>query len=430
MNKKIRFCRQLAEWFLVSDWHYSTLLAVFIDVADELPGDADDLVSELLAEFDTKPELNPIVDYLMQSLRLGCWFYDDHGPRVVPVCLINSQLSRLSNDALPVLNTESDVANWLNVSIQELTWLAELYRLDPTSPSYFKHYHYSIAKKRNGSPRLIESPKSRLRAIQRKVYSEILDHAVIHDSAHGFLKGKGCKTHASQHSGKDILFTFDLSHYFHSIRWPNVYAIFSGLGYTNSVSKILTALTTHRCYMKDRCLGELDTDHRSLLRERHLPQGAPTSPSLSNAVLYFLDCRLSGLAASLNMKYSRYADDLAFSGDTGRDWRFLEPLVGSICLEQGFRLNHRKTRIMKSHQKQRLTGVVVNTKPNVDRKHYDRLKATLTNCLRHGLESQNRDNHPDFFAYLEGSIAHVGHLNSARGKTLKAMYDRVIATQG
>ena len=98
-----------------------------------------------------------------------------------------------------------------------------------------------------------------------------------------------------------------------------------------------------------------------------------------------LDKRLQGLAKSLKLRYSRYADDLAFSGNTHRDWRFLEPLIGSICLQEGFELNYRKSRIIRSHQRQKITGVIVNQRANIDRRYFDRLKAILNNCVRYGV---------------------------------------------
>ncbi len=425
MSKKRAFCKQLGEWVAVSDWHYSTLLAVLIDVVDELPGDANELVHELLYALDEKPSINTIIKYLEGSSRLCVWFEGDVGPRITRVCLV-SQQALLTNKALPLLNTENDLAQWLGVSNAELVWLSALYRDDQNAHDAGRHYYYSIVKKRNGSPRLIESPKKRLREIQRRILHGILGHAPIHDAAHGFRKARSCKTHGSLHCGKKWLFTFDLSNYFHSIRWPSVYAIFIELGYPQSVSRLLTALTTHRCYMVDPAITKLLSEQQCLLQERHLPQGAPSSPALSNAALYHFDRRLSGLADSLGLVYSRYGDDLAFSGNVQRDWRFLQPLIGSISLEQGLLLNYRKTRVMKSHQKQRLTGIVVNAKSNVDRKYYDKLKAILTNCSRYGVEKQNRDGHPDFCAFLKGSVAHVKYLNPKKGEALEVIYRRIV----
>ena len=281
MSKKGAFCKQLGEWLAVNDWHYSTLLTVLIDVTDELPDDANGLVDELLYAFDEKPDTNTIIKYLEHSNRLCVWFGGHASPRISRVCLVNNQLPFLTNMALPLLNTENDVAQWLGISSSELVWLAALYRDDENTPTAYRNYHYSVVKKRNGSPRFIESPKKRLREIQRRILSEILEYTPIHDAAHGFRKERSCKTHGALHCGKKGLFTFDLSDYFHSIRWPSVYAIFIGLGYSRSVSNLLAALTTHRCLMTDAAIAKLLPSPPRLLRERPLTKRIPSHPALS-----------------------------------------------------------------------------------------------------------------------------------------------------
>jgi RNA-directed DNA polymerase len=159
----------------------------------------------------------------------------------------------------------------------------------------------------------------------------------------------------------------------------------------------------------------------------HLPQGAPTSPALANLCAFRLDCRLAALARSADARYTRYADDLAFSGgeELERSARRFQILVCRVALEEGFEVNPRKSRFMRPGVRQHLAGVVVNVRPNVGRAEYDRLKATLTNCLRHGPDSQNRDRHADFRASLAGRITHVARLNAARGGKLRRLFDRI-----
>jgi len=140
-----------------------------------------------------------------------------------------------------------------------------------------------------------------------------------------------------------------------------------------------------------------------------------------------MDCRLSGLASSAGAIYTRYADDLAFSGDRDFDrvvGRF-QLHVCAIVMEEGFAVNHRKTRIMRRGVRQRLAGVVVNQHLNVIRADYDCLKATLTNCIRQGAHTQNRTNCQDFRAHLLGRIAFVEMLNPQRGARLRALFDRI-----
>jgi len=168
-------------------------------------------------------------------------------------------------------------------------------------------------------------------------------------------------------------------------------------------------------------------DARHLYAWPHLPQGAPTPPALANICAYHVDCRLTGLAEASGAVYTRYADDLAFSGGQHFD-RSAERFAvhaAAILMEEGFAVHHRKTRIMRQGVRQYLAGVVTNQHVNVIRRDYDLLKATLTNCLRHGAESQNRDGHADFHAHLRGRLSFVEMINARRGAKLRALFDRI-----
>jgi RNA-directed DNA polymerase len=158
-----------------------------------------------------------------------------------------------------------------------------------------------------------------------------------------------------------------------------------------------------------------------------VPQGAPTSPALANLCALHLDLRLNELAKSMEGQYTRYADDLAISGGESlrRNIAKVSALVRQIAVEEGFDLNHRKTRVMYRSHRQLLTRVVVNEKPNVCRRDADRLKAVLTNCARYGPGSQNRGCVRDFQAHLSGRIAHVASLNRSRGEKLQKIFRRI-----
>ncbi|MBX2885289.1 MAG: reverse transcriptase family protein [Granulosicoccus sp.] len=425
MNTKGFFCRHLAIWFYEETWHFTTLLAIFIDVVENLPSDADLLVHETLLEFPDKTSAENIAAFLSRSQRVLHWFSDGADkPAIIRINLQQSPVVKLVNSKLPELNSIGDLAGWLGISIGQLDWLADLKRYDSSRPERFNHYHYRTTEKRDGRLRLIESPKRLLKSIQRQISDDILIYAPVHNAAHGFCKGRNCQSHASNHIGKNYLFLFDLAHCFQSVHWLQVFRVFTQLGYTRTIARYLTSLATHRAYSNHVLLDRLDVDQRIRLRQRHLPQGAPSSPALSNAVLSRLDKRLNGLAKSLRLDYSRYADDLAFSGNEHRDWRFLESLVGAICNEEGFALNYRKTRLVRPGQRQKITGVVVNQKTNIDRRYYDSLKAVLTNCLRNDLDSQNRFNHSDFRAHLRGRIQHVKSLNESKGTKLEKIFEQ------
>ncbi|MDV7090286.1 reverse transcriptase family protein [Rhodococcus opacus] len=156
----------------------------------------------------------------------------------------------------------------------------------------------------------------------------------------------------------------------------------------------------------------------------HLPQGAPTSPALANLVAYRLDRRLTRLARTHRAGYTRYADDLAFSGTELAVDRLIHA-VGRIVADEGFSVHTGKTRIMWAHRRQHLAGLVVNTRPQVARTEYDDLRALLFNCARYGPDSQNRDGRPYFREYVYGRIAWVGESNASRKRSLHALAARV-----
>jgi hypothetical protein len=159
----------------------------------------------------------------------------------------------------------------------------------------------------------------------------------------------------------------------------------------------------------------------------HLPQGAPTSPALANLAAFGLDRRLTGLARSMGLAYSRYADDLTFSG-SGRlrlERRRVEALVAAIAAEEGFAVNGDKTALRTRGSRQIVCGIVVNQRPNVPRAEYDRLRALLHNAARDGAGAQNRDRMPDLEAHVRGRIAWVSALNPGRGEKLARMFETV-----
>jgi hypothetical protein len=130
----------------------------------------------------------------------------------------------------------------------------------------------------------------------------------------------------------------------------------------------------------------------------------------------------------MEARYTRYADDLLFSGGRGLE-RAIERFhihVAAIALEEGFQVHARKTRIMRRSVRQQAAGVVINERPCIRRCDYDRLKAMLHNCVNHGPATQNRQGLRDFKSHLAGRLSYVEMLHPARGERLRAIYDRII----
>ncbi len=324
---------------------------------------------------------------------------------------------------LPSIPSGGDLARWFDLPVGAVGWFGDQWRAAPERP--LQHYHTRWVDKRSGGLRLIEIPKPRLHALQRRILRGILDLVPAHPAAHGFRRGRSCVSHAALHAGQRVVLRMDLKNFFTSVPASRVQALFATLGYRGEVSGTLARICTTRT--PAAALAGLPWAERQALRAPHLPQGSPCSPALANLCAFRLDLRLTALAASLGATYSRYADDLVFSGgrELERAMELLHVRVGAIVNEEGFALNTRKTRMMREGVRQQVTGIVVNAHPNVPRAEFDLLKATLTNCLRHGPASQNREGRPDFRAWLAGKVSYVAMVNPARGAKLRRLLDDI-----
>lgn len=313
-----------------------------------------------------------------------------------------------------------DVARLLDSTVPELEWFADLGGWLRTKPPPLRHYKVERIPKRGGV-RLLEIPKPRLREAQRRVLRHVLDPAEPHSAATGFRRGGSVHGFAQPHTGAAIVLRVDLRQCFATVTYPRVRGVFSSLGYPRGVAKILAGLCTTATSPTD--LRGLDAWSAAVLRARHLPQGAPTSPSLANLAMRRLDARVAGLARARGLEYTRYGDDLALSGQM--DSGLVAAVVARIVASEGFEVNPAKTRVMHRHGQQELAGVVVNERAQAPRAEYDTLRALLHNAARFGAESQNRSGVPDFRAYVYGRIAWVGQGNSVRRERLLYLADRV-----
>lgn len=315
---------------------------------------------------------------------------------------------------LPALTTPDALADWLALSLAELTRFADCLGLSARSNSAFApHYRHHLIAKRNGTQRLIEEPKPVLKNLQRRILRGILAHVPPHPDAFGFCRGKNCAQAAARHAGEDMVVRFDLSGFFPSIHQNRVYGLFRSCGYPSAVARHLTGLTTAITPPGILATPRLaDRDH---LTARHLPQGAPTSPALANLACFTLDTRLAGLARSIGASYTRYADDLSFSGDLPIA-SLLQRAVPQIVRDCGFTLNAAKTRVQPGHRRQTITGIVVNRHLNLPRADYDDLKA-IVHHLRSPADPRRAD--PVFINRLAGRIAWLEQVNPARGVKLR-----------
>ncbi len=335
---------------------------------------------------------------------------------------------------LPEITSFGALADWLGVTAEELGWLSDPYSWERRRTSTAsRNYWYRWLHRPGKSPRLIESPKPHLRGLQHRILHQILDHVPPHPAAHGFRQGRSTKTFVEPHVNRDVVCRIDLRNFFAQIRRPRVTALFRTLGYPESVAQALAALSTNAVPddVFESALSAMSLEAISEIRRTfstpHLPQGAPTSPGLANLIAYRLDCRLAGLARAAGGNYTRYADDLVFSGshNLARSWPRLKTLLLAIVLDEGFSIRERKTKVMLHAGRQQVAGLVINEAVHLPREEFDILKACLFNCCRFGPASQNREGHHDFRAHLLGRIGYVRQFQPQHAEKLLRLWEQI-----
>lgn len=311
---------------------------------------------------------------------------------------------------LPVLADLLALAAFLGVRQASLPGLADLDGRGARAMEE-RHRHYRVRwLPKPGGARALEIPKPRRKRAQQRILREILDKVPMHPAAHGFVRGRDVGSAAAPHVGARVLLTVDLRDFFGSIRRSRVASIFARLGYPYVVALYLAGI----------CCGRLVDPRAPRLSAWHLPQGAPTSPALANLAAARLDRRLAGLAAALGLVYTRYADDLSFSGAIGPG---VIDKVATIVRDEGFMVHPDKTRVRRADARQEVCGLVVNAHAQPPRVEYDRLRAILHNARATGLEAQNHEGHPAFRQALEGRVGWMERWSPTRGRRLRAMLD-------
>jgi RNA-directed DNA polymerase len=227
------------------------------------------------------------------------------------------------------------------------------------------HYREFKIKKRSGRFRKITTPYPALLEMQYWIYHNILKTVPLHSSAHGFTYKKSIITNSKIHAGEKHLLKLDLKDFFPSIKNNRIIHIFKELGYPNIIAFYLAQIC---CF--DNCL----------------PQGAPTSPILSNIVARKIDKRLIHLAKKFDLKYTRYADDLTFSGSSIS--AIFITYVNDIIVDEGFTVNETKTRLYQQKSKRIVTGIsVIEKEIKIPRAYKRDLKLELNYILKFGLKS-------------------------------------------
>lgn len=287
----------------------------------------------------------------------------------------------------------------------------EFYSLIGSSEKQVRYFIYRKSQfyrnfdipKRNGGKRLIIAPTKDLKRVQRNILNNVLYQFKPHKNCYGFVKNKSIFLNASKHKNEKIIFNTDIRDFFNTITSKRIQGLLERLGFPKDVAYLITELCTFN---------------------RYLPQGAPTSPHISNLICHTLDKRLTGLAKKMNIEYSRYADDITFSGS--KIPRSITKLIERIVRKEGFKLARDKTRFLSKANRQVVTGLIVNQKKlSIGRKKYHILKSTIYNCKTKGILSQNKHNHPNFKKHLLGKISALKKIDIWKWYKLKQEIDNL-----
>ena len=329
---------------------------------------------------------------------------------------------RLEKNELPKIADANALSKALELSIARLRWLVYHREVDSGT-----HYHRWTVPKRDGRPRLISAPKPDLKRCQAWIAEKITEHLPVHGAAHGFLGGRSTVTNASAHVGAEVVVKLDLEDFYPTITTARVKGMFRKAGYGEQVAAILALLCTES--PREQIAIEGKTYHVAI-GSRSLPQGAPTSPSITNAICLRLDSRLAKMAAKLGFRYTRYADDLTFSWHTEGEAPVgqLLRIVNEIVYDEGFAVHRKKTRVMRSGRRQKVTGLVVN-RDGPARKA--RVPRTLVRQLRAAIENRElgRPGKGESIEQLRGLAAYVHMCDPKRGKEFLARLDRLEGKQ-
>jgi RNA-directed DNA polymerase len=322
-------------------------------------------------------------------------------------------VEKLQQLQLPVMASPADLAKALGLPTPRLRWLA----FHSEAPTVTHYVRFQVPK-RSGGTRELSAPHHDLSACQQWILMHILEKIPVREPAHGFVPGRSTMTNAVPHVGRQVLLNADLKEFFPTITFPRVKGIFQALGYSPAVATILALLCTECPRRKIQYAGRV---YHVATGPRSLPQGACTSPALSNLIARRLDARLAGIAKKLGWTYTRYADDLTFSanGESAKQTGYLMARLRHIAADEHFEVNEKKTRVQRPNRAQSVTGIVVNQRPNVSRKVTRRLRAILHRARTQGLPAQNRFNHPHFEAWLRGMLSYIHMVNPEKGKKLR-----------
>ncbi|WP_005610701.1 reverse transcriptase family protein [Tritonibacter mobilis] len=306
--------------------------------------------------------------------------------------LVYLYASRIESKGLTVILSPEHLGHLLQMRLEDI------YAISNAPQHFYREYR---AKKKSGGTRKISAPLPLLLSIQRWVLKNILEPQAIHPAAKAYLKKSSIKQNARFHRGQRHLFKSDVRDFFGSISSRWVYSHFQSLGYSRAVSMVLTAICC---------------------KENALPQGAPTSGYLSNIYMTSFDKAVFSYCTERKFRFTRYADDISISG-SGINFSELSAFVNRELRDIDLKMHSGKTRLIRSHQRQKVTGVVVNEKLGPGRDFIRKLRQEYYYISKYGVEEQSRvsgwNNSIAYLNNIHGRIAHAIFLTGHDARLLE-----------
>jgi RNA-directed DNA polymerase len=310
-------------------------------------------------------------------------------------------ISKVDSSKFPVILNTFHLANLFGLKWSELKNIIDKNHL---------YYHdFFILKRKTNKKRKISAPSKELFYIQKEIQNKILENIAINNFAFGFVKDKSIFDNANYHIKSEKILSIDLKDFFPSIGFTQVYYIFYNIcGYHSDVASSLAKI---------------------VMKDGGLPQGAPTSPIISNIVCYKMDYRLQKLAEKNNIKYSRYADDIVFSGEKNKINNKLFYVVNKIIEDEGYIINDDKTKFLDKSKRMEVTGLVINNDKIAVKKDYIlKIRQELYYIKKYGLNnhlSNNNIYNSNYKDHLKGKIMFVWKVDKEKGLKLLNEYNKI-----
>ena len=257
-------------------------------------------------------------------------------------------------------------------------------------------------KKKDGTPRPIRAPKDKLKTIQRAILKNILSDIKLPPCCYGFSKNKSIIENAKIHSRNDFLLNLDIQDFFPSVHYKKVRQIFLDIGLNDEISNIICGLTTY---------------------EYRLPQGAPTSPFLASLALSNLDYRLMKLAESNHITYTRYFDDVSFSGNNRV--MALEKTIMQIIKQEGYKVKTSKRKLFEKGREKEVNGILIIDKKLL-LKNTEELFDYVSDISKYGLSKLRSDNPEKEKQSLKGKIGFLRQVDQEQANKIEAVFASIL----